>query len=388
MGIMEPENPLVGGTVLRRAAIRSPNFVTGVSGWTINQDGSAEFNNVVIRNGQVVSGTALFYSGPPALGNLVASISAAAGVDSFGNAYKAGVNTYGAGGSYINLLNNTVSIGASSGDTHPGTVQGGAGDLVMKSGGISGVDVAAGITLLSKLLSVSGNNPQVCVGPGTPSPVTGAILEVQGVLSLQNNSAPPSAAGFTELYSASGQPAYVNAAGLQMGLSGAQLADFTQFTVTGTALADITKAWSIPASAPVGSIWELTVSGNGSTPAANTTLQFGGLVGATAGSAGTFGANTFFSAVNPFRFKVTYTIMITATGAAGTFDNELDPVVAIAGNWIPGNSANFIAAGTASNTGGLAIDTTAPSVFKIQAAWGAVVAGGLTARRSTFKRIA
>ena len=38
-------NPVVGGTVLERAAIRSPDFVTGVSGWTINQDGSVEFNS-------------------------------------------------------------------------------------------------------------------------------------------------------------------------------------------------------------------------------------------------------------------------------------------------------------------------------------------------------
>lgn len=91
---MIPENPVVGGTVLRRAAIQSPNFVTGASGWSVNQDGSAEFNNLVIRNGQIISGTALFYSGPAAAGNLIASISAAAGTDSKGNAYLAGVTSY------------------------------------------------------------------------------------------------------------------------------------------------------------------------------------------------------------------------------------------------------------------------------------------------------
>lgn len=91
---MIPENPVVGGTVLRRQAIESPNFVTGSTGWAVNQDGSAEFNNVVIRNGQVVSGTALYYSGPPAAGNLVASVAAAAGTDVFGNAYLGGVSAY------------------------------------------------------------------------------------------------------------------------------------------------------------------------------------------------------------------------------------------------------------------------------------------------------
>jgi len=42
-------NSVVGGITLVRPAIRSPNFVTGSTGWTINQDGSAEFNNAVIR---------------------------------------------------------------------------------------------------------------------------------------------------------------------------------------------------------------------------------------------------------------------------------------------------------------------------------------------------
>lgn len=44
-------NPVVGGEngELIRSSIRSPNYVPGVSGWTINRDGSAEFNNVTIR---------------------------------------------------------------------------------------------------------------------------------------------------------------------------------------------------------------------------------------------------------------------------------------------------------------------------------------------------
>lgn len=44
-------NPVVGGEngELIRRSIQSPDYVTGVSGWTINRDGSAEFNNVTIR---------------------------------------------------------------------------------------------------------------------------------------------------------------------------------------------------------------------------------------------------------------------------------------------------------------------------------------------------
>lgn len=42
-------NPIVGGTALVRPAINSPNFVTGVSGWSINRDGTAEFAAAVLR---------------------------------------------------------------------------------------------------------------------------------------------------------------------------------------------------------------------------------------------------------------------------------------------------------------------------------------------------
>lgn len=95
------DNPVVGGTSLARAQIQSPNFITGSTGWVIRQDGSAEFNNVVIRGGVVVGGTALYYSGTPAFGNLIASIAGTGGTDTFGNAYLAGVVGYThVGGNY------------------------------------------------------------------------------------------------------------------------------------------------------------------------------------------------------------------------------------------------------------------------------------------------
>lgn len=43
-------DPLVGGmSILIRDAIRSRNYVAGVSGWSINKDGTAEFDSIVIR---------------------------------------------------------------------------------------------------------------------------------------------------------------------------------------------------------------------------------------------------------------------------------------------------------------------------------------------------
>lgn len=53
---MQPNNPIVGGITLRIPAIRSPDYVAGISGWTINIDGTAEFNNVTVR-GRIVEGT-------------------------------------------------------------------------------------------------------------------------------------------------------------------------------------------------------------------------------------------------------------------------------------------------------------------------------------------
>lgn len=47
---------VVAGTVLMRSAIQSPNYVAATSGWSINQDGSVEFNNGTIR-GTLIVGT-------------------------------------------------------------------------------------------------------------------------------------------------------------------------------------------------------------------------------------------------------------------------------------------------------------------------------------------
>lgn len=94
-----PQNPLVGGTVLRRAAIQSPNFVQSpLAGWAINADGSAYFANLTLSG--TFSGTdyvinadgSFFYSGTPSAGNLIVSIASTAGTDAFGNAYPQGIN--------------------------------------------------------------------------------------------------------------------------------------------------------------------------------------------------------------------------------------------------------------------------------------------------------
>jgi hypothetical protein len=47
---MAPQyDAIAGGTALRLPALQSPNFVVGVSGWIVRQDGTAEFNSGTFR---------------------------------------------------------------------------------------------------------------------------------------------------------------------------------------------------------------------------------------------------------------------------------------------------------------------------------------------------
>lgn len=73
-------NDVVGGSTLLRPAIRSPNYVPGVSGWTINRDGTSEFAGGTFRGAVVVI--------DPATGNVLASIGAN-GNGSFQSVYAA-----------------------------------------------------------------------------------------------------------------------------------------------------------------------------------------------------------------------------------------------------------------------------------------------------------
>lgn len=173
----------------RLAFLASPNFVTGVSGWSINQDGSAEFNNAVIRNGQIVSGTSLYYSSsPPALGNLAVSIAAAAGTDSKGNHFVAGLGVYNQGtltgvqisGGVINFL----TAGAAGGPWTIGPTMATdvAGDTLTLN---ASLEIVAAILLIAQRgISITSNGLAVVGGiTGDTEQLTtlaagGLVLEV------------------------------------------------------------------------------------------------------------------------------------------------------------------------------------------------------------------
>jgi hypothetical protein len=94
-------NPIIGGGGgLVYPSILSPDYVTGVSGWSIDKNGNAEFNNLVFRgsfNGDdfvITSAGMFFYSGTAAAGNLATSITNATGADGEGNAFLEGATSY------------------------------------------------------------------------------------------------------------------------------------------------------------------------------------------------------------------------------------------------------------------------------------------------------
>jgi hypothetical protein len=116
-------NEAVGGTTLVRAAIKSPNYVLNVTGWSINKDGTAQFTGVVLIGGTLTgtnfiinSSGSFFYSGTPANGNLFLSIASVSGTDGFSNAYGSGLNVGNQAGAHfaVSLVGDLLIANASN----------------------------------------------------------------------------------------------------------------------------------------------------------------------------------------------------------------------------------------------------------------------------------
>ena len=89
-------NPIVGGGgALAYPSIHSPNFEHLIQGWTIDRDGSAEFQNLTLRgtingNDYVINNLGLFlYDGAAGPNTLILAMASAPGTDQYGNAYSA-----------------------------------------------------------------------------------------------------------------------------------------------------------------------------------------------------------------------------------------------------------------------------------------------------------
>ena len=160
---MKPIADITGGNVLRIPAIRSPNYVANVSGWTINQDGSAQFNNatfigsITITNGNELL---IYNTAAPAAGSIVMALSPSAGSDTAGN-------TWGPG---FTLFDGTTGATVANFGANTGFLFANPDALVGFSMTLSGVPVL--------ILSAAG------VHPSTVKGVHGAIYATTETLEL------------------------------------------------------------------------------------------------------------------------------------------------------------------------------------------------------------
>lgn len=127
-------NPIAGGDgSIIRPALKSPNYAAGSTGWSINKDGSAEFNGVTVRGtiilGNGTANTIILDNTRDAIfvydnaGHLVQSIAPVGGNDSFGNSYQSGIVNYLPGNVavYTQISNGLINL--SNGVTLPANVE-------------------------------------------------------------------------------------------------------------------------------------------------------------------------------------------------------------------------------------------------------------------------
>lgn len=175
---------VAGGVYLVREALRSPNYVMGTTGWTINYDGSAEFNNVTVR-GTVVVGSATGQNISIGTSGGVAQIdfnSGLSGETQPGIIYESSFTqpNSGATDAQLALQSAQYNNGVTILDVRPPDTQDVAVVLVQTSGttapsganGVHGI-LAAGVTSSGVdpwQFRVSNENSVIAAGPSVGSP--------------------------------------------------------------------------------------------------------------------------------------------------------------------------------------------------------------------------
>jgi|HubBroStandDraft_1064217.scaffolds.fasta_scaffold49442_4 hypothetical protein len=116
---------------------------------------------------EAADGSGLFiYSGTPAYGNLIASITAQAGTDGYGNRYQALITAYNpATGAVAQLDDGQLALGLAS-DYEEAVIAAASGDMIFVSGSATSMDVPAGLQMLSKAASGSLGFPVLAAGCG------------------------------------------------------------------------------------------------------------------------------------------------------------------------------------------------------------------------------
>lgn len=171
---------------LRLAFLRSPNYVAGVSGWTINQDGSAEFNNGTFR-GVVVDAGMFVYNGTPALGNppIFSITNPTTATDPFGNAVVPdAVTTYNAFGAVINVLSMSKAAFFQYRDLGSGI----QGALILAVASTASTDPVVGTAYLAGLTGIDPVFGTVLRAVGAGITLSSAPFTQDSFIGVQNGS--------------------------------------------------------------------------------------------------------------------------------------------------------------------------------------------------------
>lgn len=159
--------------------------------------GSNVFPLLIVTSGGGFTGL-FVYSPAPGPGNLIASIAAQAGTDPFGNAYRAGITSYDPSIDFVQMLNGAIAAGtlsASSLVTNPGGIAFGPDAFTTSSQpGLQVTSPEAGAGLLESQLILFGESndttkpAQALFTSSGATPITAALLEVQGGFAIGNTS--------------------------------------------------------------------------------------------------------------------------------------------------------------------------------------------------------
>lgn len=213
----------------------------------------------------------------------------------------------------------------------------------------------------------------------------GQIQLLTEIIQMSNGPTPNTpASGTVALFASGGQPNYLNSAGLQMGLVGAQNATYPGTAVTAASLTNL-GTFTIPANdAEVGAIYELEAEGNGTQAGTTaTTLQLGVALGGTAASNQIMGSG-FCPAGGTFRWSAAVRAICVTTGVSGTWRTKI--LATVCQNATPNNAVTITDTQIATPITG---NTTSSLTLALQAAWGTTTGSPtLTNQCQVPKRIA
>jgi len=332
--------------------------------------GSSWTNQVVSQ--VIIAGKAgqlLVYSGPPALGNLVYSVSALATVDPFGNVVFEGATSYQANGTItpttaVQTDNGAISIGigaafAGTGGAVPSLITtGGTGQLDILSGAASGTDTQSGFTLQSA--TVDGTAP---------------LNLANGYIGLNPLVANPSKR-FPSVYA--DISTLTPSAGLTSGFQGAIAvggpADFTPHTVTQATLTQLSKVFAVPANdAQTGTVYRLTAAGTAVWGSTQQALTFALSAFGVANFASLPIGATEFTASLALQWRLVAEVAVQAGGNPGTILGGMSAGVAVSGaNELTQVNTNQSAGGFASfNAANATANTQVNANVTLQAKWAA-----------------